>query len=107
VPRARIAGVDFPLHSTKIMHMEDKPVEPATTASHTERIGVAYVAGITAARQAASSPASRNPYYHNTEEWVAYQSGWRDEMARRRRDGRREGTVSTAQQDTTGVTKGN
>ena len=65
--------------------MKDEPIGPDATASHDERIGVAYVAGIIAARKAAPAPASRNPYYHNTEEWVAYQIGWRDEMTRRRR----------------------
>jgi hypothetical protein len=68
------------------MPMEDQPIEPDATVLHDERIGVAYVSGIIAARKSATpSPASRNPYYRNTEEWVAYQSGWRDEMARRRR----------------------
>jgi hypothetical protein len=72
--------------------MKDEPIGPDATASHDERIGVAYVAGIVAARKAARSPASRNPYYRNTEEWVAYQSGWRDETARRRRGARHEAT---------------
>jgi hypothetical protein len=64
--------------------MEDKRVERDATASHDEKIGVAHVAGIAAAREWPDSP-KRNPYYRNTEEWVAYQSGWRDEMARQRR----------------------
>jgi hypothetical protein len=37
--------------------------------------------------QGCPDPPRRNPYYRNTEEWVAYRSGWRDEMARRRRSG--------------------
>jgi hypothetical protein len=66
------------------MAMKDEPIEPAATASHEERVGAAYVAGIIAARKGASDPRRRNPYYQNTEDWVAYQSGWRDEMARRK-----------------------
>jgi hypothetical protein len=72
--------------------MKDEPIGPDATASHDERIGVAYVAGIVAARKAAPASARRNPYYQNTEEWVAYQSGWRDEMTRRRRGARHEVT---------------
>ena len=68
--------------------MTYEPIEPDATASHDERIGVAYVAGIIAARKAAPNRTRRNPYYQNTEEWVAYQSGWRDEMTRRRRSAR-------------------
>ena len=71
------------------MPMDDEPIEPDATASHDKRIGAAYVAGIIAARKDAPDPTRRNPYYQNTEEWVAYQSGWRDEMARRRRSTRR------------------
>lgn len=48
--------------------------------SHDQRIGNAYVAGIIAARN--GEPLKTNPYYQNTEEWVGFQSGWRDEMAR-------------------------
>jgi len=70
------------------MPMTDEPIEPDTTASHDERIGVAYVAGIISARKDAPDPARRNPYYQNTEEWVAYRSGWRDEVERRRRSAR-------------------
>jgi hypothetical protein len=47
--------------------------------SHDDRVGAAYVAGMVAARHGVA----RNPYYHGTAEWVAYESGWRDEMARR------------------------
>jgi hypothetical protein len=75
-----------------MMPMKDEPIGQDATASHDERIGVAYVAGIIAARKAAPAPATRNPYYQNTEEWVAYQSGWRDEMTRQRRGARHEVT---------------
>jgi hypothetical protein len=47
--------------------------------SHDDRVGAAYVAGMVAARQGITA----NPYYHGTAEWVAYESGWRDEIARR------------------------
>lgn len=53
---------------------------------------MAYVAGIIAARKGGPDPVRRNPYYQNTEEWIAYQSGWRDEMARRKRSTRHEAT---------------
>ena len=68
--------------------MKSEPIETDATSSHDERIGVAYVAGIIAARKGAPDETTRNPHYQNTEEWVAYQSGWRDEMARRRRSAR-------------------
>ena len=74
------------------MPMDDEPIEPDATASHDKRIGAAYVAGIIAARKGAPDQTRRNPYYQNTEEWVAYLSGWRDEMARRRRSARQEVT---------------
>jgi hypothetical protein len=43
--------------------MKDEPIGPDATASHDERIGVAYVAGIVAARKAVPAPARSNPYY--------------------------------------------
>jgi hypothetical protein len=54
--------------------------DTAPVIPHDRRIGDAYVAGVIAARK--GEPISADPYYENTEEWVAYQSGWRDEMAR-------------------------
>ena len=41
--------------------MTYEPIEPDATASHDERIGVAYVAGIIAARKAAPNRTRRNP----------------------------------------------
>lgn len=51
--------------------------------SHDDRVGAAYVAGMAAARKGVAA----NPYYHGTAEWVAYESGWRDEMARQSASG--------------------
>jgi hypothetical protein len=46
--------------------------------THDDRLGLAYVAGIRAARINTKA----NPYYLATDEWTAYESGWRDQLAR-------------------------
>ena len=63
--------------------MTDETATP--DISRDKRIGMAYVAGIVAARNQVSDPTTGNPYSRYTEEWVAYHSGWRDEMTRRQR----------------------
>ena len=67
------------------MPVNDEQPEAEAVPAHDDRIGAAYVAGIVAARESALDATKRNPYYRNTEEWIAYRSGWRDETARRRR----------------------
>ncbi len=63
--------------------MTDETESPKN--SHDKRIGMAYIAGIIAARNDVPNPTTGNPYGRYTEEWVAYHSGWRDEMVRRQR----------------------
>jgi hypothetical protein len=58
--------------------------QPEPDISHDDSIGIAYVAGLVAARNGVPDPTNRNPYFRHTEEWDAYHSGWRDEWLRRR-----------------------
>jgi hypothetical protein len=86
-----VAWIDSPSTQAYNMGMIDEPTELSTApASHDDKIGEAYVAGIAAAREGKPAPTVRSPYYRNTEEWVAYRSGWRDETARRQRRGTRK-----------------